>query len=213
MKKAKPPEALWKRIAPELKELEAGELRAIVRDLFKLAPENRAFLATWLGDEDALGELFEVYRTKITEQFTEDALEGNMPDIAACRKAIKEYQRVTASPLRDGGFDVRGTMELGLLFVEECAACVGDLGWYEEHAFESMGGVLRDLGKLIEKNEGWRWSKVFLARVKRLHKRARSLDGGFEDDVEELLRVVRRRWAEGGVEKTGLMTRGRGDRQ
>lgn len=44
---------LWKSIAAMLEELDAPSLRGLVHDLFKLTPENRAFLAAWIGDEDA----------------------------------------------------------------------------------------------------------------------------------------------------------------
>lgn len=181
---------LWKRIAPRLEKLKAEELRGIMHDLFKLAPENRAFLAAWVGDDDAERELFQVYCSTISEQFERSGADGMQPDIAACRKAIKEYQRVTTSPVRVGGFDMCGVIGLGLVFIEECAAYVEDSGWHHERAFAGMGSVARDLGKLIASKQGKRWAKVFMPRVRRLQALAKRVGGGLEDDVGELLRVV-----------------------
>jgi hypothetical protein len=190
MRKAKTSEALWKRVAPRLQRLEAEELCEIAYELFKLAPENRAFLAAWVGDGDAERELSQLYISKICEQFERGGVDGVQPDVAACRQVIKEYQRVTTSPVRASGFDVCGVIGLGLVFIEECAAYVENSEWRHQRAFAAMCGVARDLAELFGRKEAKHWAKPFAPRVGRLNETAKKLGGGLEDDVEELLRVV-----------------------
>lgn len=45
MPKPTPEPKLWKNIAAMLDEMDDRSLRGVVHDLYKLAPENRAFLA------------------------------------------------------------------------------------------------------------------------------------------------------------------------
>ena len=118
MPKPTPEPKLWKNIAAMLDEMDDRSLRGLVHDLYKLAPENRAFLAAWIGDEDASVELLDGYKAKITAQFVSRGRGGGPRlnggcDLALCRRLIKEYRRVTTAPEMLGGFDIRGTIDLG----------------------------------------------------------------------------------------------------
>lgn len=159
-----------------------------MHDLYKLAPENRAFLAAWIGDENAPSELLDGYKTKITAQFfTRGAprLSGGC-DLALCRRLIKEYRRVTTTPEMLGGFDVRGTIDLGLHYIEVGTSYVNQIGWDEERPYSSMGAVAYDIGKLCQDKSGQKWAGVFLPRVRAVAEAARNIGYGFADDLADL---------------------------
>ena len=105
---------MWKNIAAALDEMDDQSLRGLVHDLFNLSPENRAYLAAWIGDENATVELLDGYKASITSQFysrSKPRFSGGC-DFSLCKRLIKEYRRVTTAREMVGGFDVRGTIDL-----------------------------------------------------------------------------------------------------
>jgi hypothetical protein len=189
-----PEPKLWKSIAAMLDEMDDQSLRGLVHDLYKLAPENRAFLAAWIGDEDASVELLDGYKAKITAQFFSRGRGGGPRlnggcDLALCRRLIKEYRRVTTAPEMLGGFDVRGTIDLGLHYIEVGTNYANQLGWDEERPYVSMGAVAAETSNLCRDQSGQKWAGVFLPRVKAVAKSARDIGYGFGDDLADLAAV------------------------
>src|SRR4051794_17083170 len=70
-----------------------AELLGLVHDLFKLSPENRAFLAARLLGVSAVRPLLEPYRQRIERAFYK---RSGMPQeklqLGDARKAIREYR-------------------------------------------------------------------------------------------------------------------------
>jgi len=191
MPKPTPEPRLWKNIAAMLEEMDDQSLRGLVLDLYKLAPENRAFLAACIGDEDASVELLDGYKAKITAQFVSRGgprLNGGC-DLALCRRLIKEYRRVTTAPEMLGGFDIRGTIELGLHYIEVGTDYVNEIGWDEERPYTSMGAVAAETSKLCEDKSGQKWAGVFLPRVRAVAKAAHNIGYGFGDDLADMAAV------------------------
>jgi hypothetical protein len=191
MPKPTPEPKLWKNIAVMLDEMDDRSLRGLVHDLYKLAPENRAFLAAWIGNEDASIELLDGYKTKITAQFVSRGgprLNGGC-DLAMCRRLIKEYRRVTTAPEMLGGFDIRGTIDLGLHYIEVGTNYVIEIGWDEERPYNSMGAVAAATSKLCQEKSGQKWAGVFLPRARAVAKAARAVGYGFCDDLADMVAV------------------------
>lgn len=191
MPKPTPEPKLWKNIAAMLEEMDEQSLRGLVHDLYKLAPENRAFLAAWIGDEDASVELLDGYKAKITAQFFSRGgprLAGGC-DLAMCRRLIKEYRRVTTAPEMLGGFDIRGTIDLGLHYIEVGTKYVNEIGWDEERPYNSMGAVAAETSKLCQDKSGQKWAGVFLPRVRAAAKAAHNIGYGFGDDLTDMAAV------------------------
>lgn len=171
--------------------MDVESLRGLVHDLYKLAPENRAFLAAWIGNEDSPAELLNGYKAKITAQFfTRGAprLRGGR-DLAQCRRLIKEYRRVTTAPEMLGGFDIRGTIDLCLHYIEVGKSYVNQIGWDEERPYTSMGAVAYDTGKLCQDSSGQKWAGVLLPRVRAVAEAARNVGYGFSDDLAYMAEV------------------------
>jgi len=190
MPKPTPQPRVWKSIAAVLDEMDDQSLRGLVHDLYKLAPENRAFLAAWIGDEDATTELLDAYKAKITAQFygrTKPRLNGGC-DLALCRRLIKEYRRVTTASEMVGGFDAHGTIDLSLHFIEIGTRYVNDIGWHEAKPYDYMGAVANDLSELITSKIGRRCARSFLPRVHTVADAARGIGYGFGDDLADMAR-------------------------
>jgi len=188
MTKPTPQARVWKCIAPVLAEMDEQSLRGLVHDLYKLSPENRAFLAAWIGNEDATVELLDAYKAKITSQFygrTKPRLNGGC-DLAMCRRLIKEYRRVTTAREMVGGFDVRGAIDLGLHFIEVGTRYVNEIGWNEEKPYTALGAVSYELADLVESKIGRRWARAFLPRVHAVADAARGIGYGYGDDLEDM---------------------------
>jgi len=187
-----PLSALWKNIARELEELDAHTLRGLLHDLYKLAPENRAFLAAWIGDEDAPSELLGSYKARITAQFfTRGAprLKGGC-DLALCRRLIKEYRRVTAGPQMLGGFDVHGFIDLAMHYIEVGMTYANALGWDEARPYVSMAGVAAEITALCRDRRGSRCARAFLPRARAAAQAARAIGYGFGDDMNDLVAAL-----------------------
>lgn len=185
---------LWKNIAVMLDEMDNQSLRGLVHDLYKLAPENRAFLAAWIGDEDASVELLDGYKAKITAQFVSRGRAGGPRlndgcDLTLCRRLIKKYRRVTKAPEMLGGFDIRGTIDLGLHFIEVGTNYVSQIGWDEERPYNSMGAVAAETSKLCQDKSGQKWAGVFLPRVRAVANAACDIGYGFGDDLADMAAV------------------------
>ena len=194
MPKPTPEPKLWKNIAAMLDEMDDRSLRGLVHDLYKLAPENRAFLAAWIGDEDASVELLGGYKAKITAQFVSRGRGGGPRlnggcDLALCRRLIKEYRRVTTAPEMLGGFDIGGTIDLGLHYIEVGTNYVNNIGWDEERPYNSMGAVVAETSKLCQDKSGWKWAGAFLPRVRAVAKAAPIGGYGFGDDLADMVAV------------------------
>lgn len=191
MPKHTPQPRLWKSIASALNEMGADELRGLVHDLYKLAPENRAFLTSWLGDEDAPTELLHGYKAKITAQFFtrgKPRINGGC-DLALCRRLIKEYRRVTTAPEMAGGFDLFGTIDLGLHYIEVGLEYLSHIGWQEAKPYDSMGAVVEEIIRLCRDPGGQKWAGAFLPRVQAVAEAGSGFGYGFSDDLTDMREV------------------------
>lgn len=198
MPREKPDAKVWKRIAEAMRGVDDGELRRLVRPLYDLSPENRAFLATWCGEDESGDELREKYKAKITAQFFANGrarLNGGL-DLAACRKVLNEYRRVTKTPEvpgRDGGGDVRGYMDLGLHYIEVGTRYSVEVCWDEVRGYTSMGSVLDEIGKVVgEVGEGPELAAEFLPRIRAVAAMGSGIGYGFGDDLAWLAHLFER---------------------
>jgi len=179
---------VWKRIAPALGEMDAASLRALVHNLYQLAPENRAFLAAWIGDEDALGECLQAYKKQISGQFysrTWPRLQGGC-DFGLCKRLIQEYRRITTSSAMVGGFDVRGTIDLSLHLIEVGTQYVNDIGWHAEEPYEQLTEVADGLSELIRTPGGQRWAGSFQPRVRAVAEVTNGFGYGYGDALSDM---------------------------
>ena len=86
-----------------------------------------------------------------------------------------------------GGFDIRGTIDLGLHYIEVGTNYANQLGWDEERPYTSMGAVAVENSRLCRDKSGQKWAGVFLPRVRAVAKAARDIGYGFGDDLADMV--------------------------
>lgn len=187
--------SLWRNIAAVLDEMDDQTLRALLKDLFELNPQNRAFLASWIGDENAGLELLKSYRQQIESQFygkTRKPRYDGRIDTARCRSLLREYQNVTSATEQVGGFDVRGDIDLALHYVEIGTRYANDVGLDEGRVYDSLARTADEIADLCAGRAGKRWAVAFLPRVDAAASAAQDIGWGFGDVVSDLADAVRK---------------------
>jgi hypothetical protein len=90
--KPTPEPRVWKQINAVLAGMDDLALRGLVLDLYKLSPENRAFLAAWIGDDGATAELLDTYKEQITSQQVGQDVSPDMMFAGAIRTREEEWR-------------------------------------------------------------------------------------------------------------------------
>ncbi len=169
----------WMPIRKQLRGRSPDELVELLHELFKLSPQNRAFLTSRFAivDSDAL---IEPYRRRIEEQFRFRTSTMTVKlDLAEARRAIREYRKATD--------DLFGAAELMMTYVEAGTDHVVNFGEYEERVYNSLDSVLRELVDLLLADEGRGMYAVFRDRLARVGKLASQCGYGYGDSVDDEL--------------------------
>ena len=177
----------WTDIRKILKDAPNEALLDILKGLYNLSPQNKAFIRTQLlpGRQDK--ELLERSRKQVIRAIYADT-KGipHMPRFGESRKVIRMYQKATG--------DVAGTLDLMLLHVERGTQFTNDFGDIDEPfyiALETMLGNLVDL--LIESPDAKALYAQFSNRIHRLERNANDIGWGYGDAVSEMVSDLRER--------------------
>ena len=135
----------WTDICKILKDAPNEALLDILKGLYNLSPQNKAFIRTQLlpGRQDK--ELLEKSRKQVIRAIYADT-KGipHMPRFGESRKAIRTYQKATG--------DVAGTLDLMLLHVERGTQFTNDFGDIDEPFYEGLELMLDDFRDLLLAN-------------------------------------------------------------
>ena len=177
----------WTDIRKILKDAPNEALLDILKGLYNLSPQNKAFIRTQLlpGRQDK--ELLEKSRKQVIRAIYADT-KGipHMPRFGESRKVIRMYQKATG--------DVAGTLDLMLLHVERGTQFTNDFGDIDEPfyiALETMLGNLVDL--LFESPDAKVLYTQFENRFNRLEHSASDIGWGYGDTVSEMIGDLRER--------------------
>ena len=177
----------WTDIRKILKDAPNEALLDILKGLYNLSPQNKAFIRTLLlpGRQDT--ELLEKSRKLVIRAIYADT-KGipHMPRFGESRKAIRTYQKATG--------DVAGTLDLMLLHVERGTQFTNDFGDIDEPfyiALETMLGNIVDL--LFESSDAKALYAQFENRFDRLERSASDIGWGYGDAVSEMIGDLRER--------------------
>ena len=177
----------WTDIRKILKDAPNEALLDILKGLYNLSPQNKAFIRTQLlpGRQDK--ELLEKSRKQVVRAIYADT-KGipHMPRFGESRKVIRTYQKATG--------DVAGTLDLMLLHVERGTQFTNDFGDIDEPfyiALETMLGNIVDL--LFESPDSKALYAQFSNRFNRLEREASDIGWGYGDTVSEMVSDLRER--------------------
>jgi len=177
----------WTDIRKILKDAPNEALLDILKGLYNLSPQNKAFIRTQLlpGRQDK--ELLEKSRKQVIRAIYADT-KGipHMPRFGESRKVIRMYQKATG--------DVAGTLDLMLLHVERGTQFTNDFGDIDEPfyiALETMLGNIVDL--LFGSPDAKALYAQFENRFDRLERSASDIGWGYGDTVNEMICDLRER--------------------
>jgi hypothetical protein len=126
----------WGNIKDWLKTLATGELIDLIRDLYRVSPENRQFLQGRLLPND---RNLEQYRDRVLDAVFPDPLSRKRVRIAEAERLIRHFRLST--------LDDVGTTDLRLAFVEAGTEQAADLGYGDEKYFAAL---LRALESVVD---------------------------------------------------------------
>jgi hypothetical protein len=177
----------WSDIKRQLQSLEERDLVALIQGLFKLAVENRAFLAARVLGASAGQALLPPYRERIERAFY---TRGGRPQLklAEGRKAIREYQAATEDPA--------GSLELMMTFVETGTRFTSEFGDIDEPFYNSLSSVLHEMDRILKSEQGPELYQGIRERVLALPKLAGRIGWGYGDEIRERVAAWEQRFGE-----------------
>lgn len=187
----------WSALKRHLKHRGQPDLLALIKDLFELSADNRAFLAARVlaGErEEGVSDpaLARPYRERIHAAFYDKGgWPRSNPRLADARKGIRDYRKATA--------DVAGTLELMIEYVETGTEFSLDFGAEDASLFNSLSLVLSDIEAACDGRQGLYLYGRFRERMLDLAGRAGRIGWGYGDHVREIVEVLEERWADAGA--------------
>jgi hypothetical protein len=178
----------WTQIRTLLKDARNDVLLDILKGLYDLSPQNKAFLRSALSPEQGDPELLEKSRKQVIRAIY--PLNVNFPDyprFGESRKAIRAYQKATG--------DVKGTLDLMLTHVERGNDYTNDFGDIDERfyiALETMLGNAIDL--LLKQKKAQELYEHFGQRFQKLGRATRDIGWGYGDNVSDMIDELQNRF-------------------
>ncbi len=165
----------------------------MLKDLFQLSAENRAFLAARLLSDETEGNrpgdsVATPYRQRIHDAFYD---KGGSPRsnlrLAEARKAIRDYRKATS--------DEVGTMNLMIAYVETGTDFIQDLGGDDESLIGSLWSVMNEIEAVFSRNSEAKLYEQFQQRLLDLDDKARGIGYGYGDHVGDIVEGLEDRWS------------------
>lgn len=163
----------WSVVKAEIKDWNAVQLTALIKDLHDSSAENRAFLAARVLPESHLEESLEPYRHRIVEQFYPKRGFGKLK-LGEARKAIRDYKKATGN--------LQGTAELLLTYLENGNDFTLEYGDIDARFYDSLCSVMDELAALLKKQCPVFYAK-FSERLDELASNASGLGWGYGDHI------------------------------
>jgi hypothetical protein len=177
----------WTDIRKILKDAPNEALLDIIKGLYNLSPQNKAFIRTQIfpGQQDT--ELLENSRKQVIRAiYPETSGIPHDPRFGESRKVIRAYQKATG--------DISGTLDLMLLHVERGTQFTNDFGDIDEPfyiALETMLGNAMDL--LLKSPNHEALYEQFSGRFQSLKRAAGGIGWGYGDNVSDMVSDLQER--------------------
>jgi hypothetical protein len=169
----------WSDVKRRIKDWEARELVALVKDLFDSSPENRRFLAARFLHDDLGPEIREPYRERIQQAFYRKNGWPRHPfDLAGARGAIREYERATG--------DEEGTVDLLLYHVETGTFLSLEYGDIDAPFYDSLSSALAEIERRLS-GEGRARYDQFRERLRNLVDHGARMGWGYGDHLTDVV--------------------------
>jgi hypothetical protein len=170
----KPRETTWNDVKTELLQFDRTGLLGLLKDLYVLRPENRAFLAARFGiGSDPLTP----FKKVISRWIYPNLIKGQTVSVAKAKKAIADYRKAVGR--------AEGITELCVFYCEEAARLVGDCGLEDEAYYAALVRMFEQgLTRAIELPTEER--NKMLKRLDAVRGSMRGIGWGVSDAVNEV---------------------------
>jgi hypothetical protein len=167
----------WSDVKRQLQPLGSSDLVALVRGLFELSVENRAFLAARLLGARAAQALLPPYRERVERAFyTRGGRPQHKLRLGEGREAIREYRAATNDPA--------GSLDLMLEFVETGTHFTREFGDVDEPFYNGLSSVLHEMDQILKGDGGRELYQGIRERVLELPKLADGIGWGYGDEIQ-----------------------------
>jgi hypothetical protein len=165
----------WNAARQHLATWDKPALLALVKGLYELGTANHDFIQARCQGADCKGQVVEMYRPKIVEQFFSKRNRGAGPlKLGVARKAIRDYRKATGS--------LHGTAELLMTYVENGTQFTYEYGDIDERFYDSMESAMGELAGLLRGGAREVYPH-FIARLARVERMASGVGWGYGDFI------------------------------
>lgn len=166
----------WSQVKAKLAGFSQPELLDIIRDLYKLNPDNKVFLSSHLqiGDTQTLAE---PYRRIIRNQFYPDRGFPKL-NLKAARRALNDFKKASVDP--------KAVADLMVYYVEQGVQCTLQYGDINQAFYSSLESVFSEAIELITKTGDAALIAEFYPRLEQIVWDTANVGWGFHDNLDEL---------------------------
>ena len=174
------PTPTWSHLKPHLQRLEKADLLALLRELYALNADNKAFLATRLlpASSDAIAD---PYRKVISQVFNPDRGYPSLK-LSAARKALNDFKKACNNPLL--------VIDLTLFYVEEGVVCTRTYGDISAPFYDSLLSAYRSAAQLVSEISDPAQAEAFQPRFQAIISDTPMIGWGFPDGLIDIYTSV-----------------------
>jgi len=171
----------WSELQKRLQNENPSRLIKIIKGLYDLAPQNKAYLRTKLLETPGDPVFLETCRKEIIDAIYPPHREfPKYPKFAAARKAVNNYKKIAR--------DVRGTIDLLLTYVETGTQFTLDYGDIDENFYVRLETALENAAESLKSDpDGATLYERFRPRFLELNEIAGRIGWGYGDTITEIV--------------------------
>ncbi|TYP71100.1 DUF6155 family protein [Paenibacillus methanolicus] len=173
----KPAKLTKSQLNKHLKQLDAEQLRELVKRCFETSKEAERMLTLEVLGESAAQALLADHKKKIRQEFLPGRGQPKLR-IAEAKKAIAEYEKLTG--------DAKGVTELMLIYVESAVEFAVMSGYDEYRLLSSLISVYGDIIGRMNEEETEDWLVEFEERVRKIAANAEEVGWDFSACIIDL---------------------------
>ena len=166
----------WKDVKPVLEDMTSMQLRAILQDLYKFNPENKAFFHSRFLTTQAGNDYLEPYKERIQKAICPKAPWNQDVKLSAGRKAISEFKKANGN--------VRDTLHLMLYYVTFGNDFTLEFGDIDEGFYDSLSAMFNSITSTLMKQKDTELTKEFIPLLAEQVERTKWMGWGYGDDCQ-----------------------------
>jgi hypothetical protein len=168
----------WTEIDNQLKEQSVDDLIKLLKGLHDLSPQNKAWLRAKLLPVAQDKKYLEDCRRKVANYvYMETKGRPSMPRFRDAKKVISDYRKSTS--------DLRGTLDLMLLYVERGHAFTNDFGDIDEPFYDKLINMLEHFSVELRRSPAkYELYELFRMRLMAMRKTS-DIGWGYGDFIRE----------------------------